>query len=163
MVIAFNSYVVKKIKLIKVIECLMWKVYQQLASQYSRISLEEERQLIAQAQGRSRKKKEELVLRHVNFVIYRIHKKAFPAYVRRFGDDIFSEAIFVLYDKINSYDLGYKDRQGNSKPVRFSSYIWKRIDGLILDAIKKEIQRESCQISPDWERHEQDITASIKN
>lgn len=138
----------------------MWKKYQELASRYPRFSLDEERQLIAKAKGRSKEKREELILRHVNFVIYRIHKKAYPAYVRRFGEDIFSEAIFVLYDKIETYDLAYKDRRGNLKPVRFSSYIWKRIDGLILDAIKKEIRRERRQFNPDWERYEQETPAS---
>jgi DNA-directed RNA polymerase specialized sigma subunit len=81
--------------------------------------------------------------------------------VARYGEDIFSEAIFILYDKIKTYDLEYKDRQGNLKQVRFSSYIWKRIDGLIIDSVKKEIKRERCQISPDWERYESEITASI--
>ena len=70
----------------------------------------------------------------------------------RFGEDILSEAIFILYDKITTYDLEYKDRQGNLKPVRFSSYIWKRIDGFIIDSVKKEIRRPRCQESPDWER-----------
>ncbi len=45
---------------------------------------------------------------------------------------------FVLYDKIKAYDLRYKDKYGNSKPVRFSSYIWKRVDGFIIDYLKKE-------------------------
>ena len=78
-------------------------------------------------------KAEEVVLRHVGFVIQRIHKKAFPSYLARYGEDILSDAIFILYDKIKTYDLEYKDRQGNLKSVRFSSYIWKRIDGFIID------------------------------
>ena len=114
----------------------MWEVYRQIAFKYPKISLEEERQLIAKAKKNS--KAEEVVLRHVGFVIRRIHKKAFPSYLARFGEDILSEAIFILYDKIKTYDLEYKDRQGNLKPVRFSSYIWKRIDGFIIDSLKKE-------------------------
>lgn len=132
----------------------MWKVYQRLASRYPRISLDEERGLIAQAKRRSKEKAEELVLRHISFVISRIHKKSFPSYVNRFGEDILSEAVFILYDKIKSYDLEYKDKQGNFKPVRFSSYIWKRIDGFIIDSVKKEIRRARSQESPDWERFE---------
>ena len=132
----------------------MWKVYQRLASQYPRISLEEERCLIAKAKRRSKEKAEELVLRHISFVISRIYKKSFPSYVNRFGEDILSEAVFILYDKIKSYDLEYKDKQGNLKPVRFSSYIWKRIDGFIIDSVKKEIRRVRSQESPDWERFE---------
>ncbi len=127
---------------------------------YSRISLEEERRLIAQAQKGSQEKSEELVLRHVGFVILRIHKKVFPVYIRRFGEDLLSQSILVLYDKIKSYDLKYKDKQGNPKPVRFVSYIWKRIDGFIIDSLKKEIEREKRQSSPDWERFEQEEDSS---
>lgn len=135
----------------------MWKTYQRIAFRYPRLSLDEERCLIAEAQRPSKEKTEELVLRHIGFIIYRIHKRAFPAYISRFGEDILSQAIFVLYDKISSYDLNYRDRHGNHKPVRFSSYIWKRIDGLIIDSLKKETKKERCQFSPDWERYEADV------
>ena len=138
----------------------MWEVYKRIAPRYPKISLDEERQLIAKAKGRFKKEREELVLRHVGFIIFRIYKKAFPAYINRFGEDIFSEAVFILYDKIKTYDLEYKDRHGNLKPVRFSSYIWKRIDGFIIDSIKKEIKKEQCEFSPDWERYKPETTAS---
>ena len=140
----------------------MWETYRQIAFKYPRISLEEERQLIAQAKSNSKAKAEEIVLRHVGFVIHRLHKKAFPSYLARYGEDILSEAIFILYDKIKTYDLEYKDRQGNLKPVRFSTYIWKRIDGFIIDSLKKETQRQQSHDSPDWERYEPEVaTASI--
>ncbi len=138
----------------------MWETYRQIAFKYPRISLEEERQLIAQAKGNCKAKAEEVVLRHVGFVIRRIHKKAFPSYLARYGEDILSEAIFILYDKIKTYDLEYKDRQGNLKPVRFSSYIWKRIDGFIIDSLKKETQRQQTHDSPDWERYEPEVAIS---
>ncbi|MBI3291967.1 MAG: hypothetical protein HYZ73_04070 [Elusimicrobia bacterium] len=130
----------------------MWEAYSSIRQRYSRISLQEERELIAHAQKGSQKKAEELVLRHIGFVIFRIHKKAFPAYVRRFGEDLLSQSILILYDKVKSYDLGYKDKGGHPKPVRFVSYIWKRIDGFIIDSLTKEIEREKQQESPDWER-----------
>lgn len=38
--------------------------------------------------------------------------------------------------------MRYRDRQGNLKPVRFVSYLWKRIDGHILDGVKRELERE---------------------
>ena len=38
--------------------------------------------------------------------------------------------------------MKYRDKHGNLKPVKFASYIWKRIDGFILDSLKKEIKRE---------------------
>lgn len=129
--------------------CSLW-----LVPKYSRISLGEERRLIAKAKKGSKKETDELVLRHLGFVIYRIHKKAFPSYIERFGEDIFSEAIFVLYDKIKTYNLRYRDKRGVFKPVRFSSYVWKRIDGFILDSLKKEIEREKRHTSPNWERYD---------
>jgi DNA-directed RNA polymerase specialized sigma subunit len=70
--------------------------------------------------------------------------------IDRFGEDILSEAVFILYDKIKSYDLRYRDKNGKLKPVKFSSYIWKRIDGFILDSLKKELKRDRCQASLDW-------------
>ena len=117
----------------------MFETYRHIIRKYPKISLYQERRLIKQAQGRSKVKKDELVLRHISFVIYRIYKITFPAYRARFGEDILSQAILILYNKIKTYDLRYKDKYGNSKPVRFSSYIWKRIDGFIIDYLKKEI------------------------
>ena len=119
----------------------MFEIYRHIIHKYPKLSLYQERRLIKQAQGRSKAKKDELVLRHVGFVIFRIYKITFPTYRTRFGEDILSQAILILYDKVNSYDLRYKDKHGNSKPVRFSSYIWKRVDGFIIDYLKKEISR----------------------
>ncbi|MEI7998642.1 MAG: hypothetical protein WCH62_03965 [Candidatus Omnitrophota bacterium] len=99
---------------------------------------------------------EELVLRHMGFVIFRIYKKVFPTYIDRFGEDILTEATLILYDKIKTYNLRYRDKAGNFKPVRFSSYVWKRIDGFILDFLKKELERERRQTSPDWGRFDPD-------
>jgi len=121
---------------------------------YPRISLLEERRLIAKAKKGSKKEIEELVLRHVGFVIFRIYKKTFPVYVERFGEEILSDATLILYDKIKTYNLRYRDRDGNFKPVRFVSYIWKRIDGFILDSLKAELKRESQQLSPEWDRYD---------
>ncbi len=123
-------------------------------TKYPRISLFEERRLIAKAKKGSKKEIEELVLRHIRFVVFRIYKKTFPVYVERFGEEILSEATFILYDKIKTYNLRYRDKDGNFKPVRFSSYVWKRIDGFILDFLKKELERERRQTSPNWERYE---------
>ena len=105
---------------------------------FPRISLLEERRLIAKAKKGSKKEIEELVLRHIGFVIFRIYKKTFPIYIERFGEEILSDATFILYEKIKTYNLRYRDKDGNFKPVRFSSYIWKRIDGFILDSLKEE-------------------------
>ena len=49
------------------------------------------------------------------------------------------ETILITYKKIESYNLDYRDKQGNPNPVKFVSYIWKRIDGFIIDSLKKEL------------------------
>ena len=141
----------------------MWKTYRSIIRQYPRISLQEERRLIRQAKKGSKSAADELVLRYIGFIIVRIHKRAFPAYVKRFGEDLLSQAIPILYAKIQTYNLRYYDHKGQFKPVRFSSYIWKRIDGLILDTLKKEIQSDKLDKQPDWERHEVDAETSINN
>ena len=127
----------------------MFEAYRHLRNKYPKISLYQERRLIKQAQEGSKAKKAELVERHIHFVIFRINKIVYPTYRERFGKDIFSEAIFILYDKIDTYDLMYKDKYGNQKPVRFSSYIWKRIDGFIIDYLMKELNRERQERSLD--------------
>jgi len=125
----------------------MWKIYKGISRRYSRLSLQEERSLIAKAKKGSKENAEELVLRHIEFVISRIYKKTVPEFRRRFGEDLLSEALFVLGDKIKSYNLRYKDKNGNPKPVRFISYVWKRIDGFIVDYLNEEIRKnmqEEC-------------------
>jgi DNA-directed RNA polymerase specialized sigma subunit len=114
------------------------------------LSLAEERRLIAKAKRGYKAETDELVLRYVAFIIFRIHKKAFPAHIARVGEDILAEAVFILYDKIKTYNLRYRDKNGALKPVRFSSYIWKRIDGFILDSLREELARERCETRLDW-------------
>ena len=137
----------------------MWAVYQHLIHHYPRISLQDERRLIRKAKKGSKEKTDELVLRHVGFVIFRIHKRTFPRYIQRFGEDILAQAIFLLYQKIKTYNLRYYDKGGNFKPVRFTSYIWKAVDGHILASLKKELEKERRHESLDWERfdHEDDL------
>ncbi len=101
----------------------MWELYRSTISQYPKIPLPEERRLIALAQKGSKKSAEEIVLRHIGFVIFRIHKRAFPEFLRRFGEDLLSNSIPVLHQKIKTYDLNYCDKHGNPKPVKFASYI----------------------------------------
>ncbi len=121
----------------------MWKGYAGIGRRYSKLSLSEERHLIQKAQRGSKKSREELVLRHVDFVIFRIHKVAFPALIQRFGEDLLEEAILIIYSKIKSYDLNYRDDKGRPNPVKFTSYIWKRIDGFIIDSLKKELNESN--------------------
>ncbi len=124
----------------------MWGAYGEIVRQYPRIPVEQERKLIALAKRGSRKSRDEIVLRHVGFVIFRLHRKVFPQHLRRHGPDLLSASIPVLYQKIKSYNLDYRDRSGNLRPVKFSSYIWKRIDGFIVDSIKKEVAQEGVEL-----------------
>jgi hypothetical protein len=68
--------------------------------------------LILKAQNGSKKSKDELVLRHIGFVIFRIYKRAFPRLVARYGEDLLAGAILIVYKKIESYDLDYRDKRG---------------------------------------------------
>ena len=120
--------------------------------EFPRLSLVEERRLIARAKRGCRRDIDELVCRHIGFVAFRIHRRAFRNFRERYGDDILSEIVFILYDKIRTYDLRYKDEQGNPRPVRFTSYIWKRVDGFILDFLRKVSDRERRRVTADWER-----------
>jgi len=118
----------------------MWKSYRNVVRQYPKLSLSEERHLISKAQKGSKKSKDEIILRHIGFLIFRIHKIVFPALIRRFGEDLLEEAILITYKKIKTYNLNYCDKKGNPNPVKFVSYIWKRIDGFIIDFLKKELK-----------------------
>ena len=122
----------------------MWKSYRNIVRQYPKLSLSEERHLISKAQKGSKKSKDEIILRHIGFLIFRIHKVTFPALIRRFGEDLLEEAILITCKKIKTYDLDYRDKKGNPNPVKFVSYIWKRIDGFIIDFLKKELNEPSC-------------------
>jgi len=125
----------------------MWKAYRHIIQGYPRISLSEERRLIQKAQNGSKKSKDELILRHISFLIFRIYKVAFHEFIQRFGEDLLEEAILIVYNKIESYNLDYCDKHGNPHPVKFVSYIWKRIDGFIVDYLKEEMK--SCVLYKD--------------
>lgn len=91
-------------------------------------------------------------MRHIGFVMFRIRRRVFHDLVRRFGEELLAEAIPVLYQKITTYNLNYCDRQGQPKPVRFVSYIWKRIDGFILDFLQHEMENDRLvreDVTPD--------------
>ena len=119
--------------------CFMWESYINISTRYLRISLSEERDIISEAQRGSKESKDKIVLFHINFLMFRIRRIVFPYLLQRFGDDLLAETILIAYSKIESYDLDYHDKYGNPKPVKFVSYIWKRIDGFIIDFLKKEL------------------------
>jgi len=48
----------------------MWKAYRNIIRRYPKISLREERRLIREAKRGGKKQTQELVLRHIEFVIF---------------------------------------------------------------------------------------------
>ncbi len=116
----------------------MWKSYHYIASRYPKLTLDEEGCLILDAQNGSKQSKDELILRHVSFLVFRINTKLFPDIFKRYGEDILGEVILHAYEKINTYDLNHCDKQGNPLPVQFTTYIWKDIDWFIIKSLKKE-------------------------
>jgi len=124
----------------------MWKAYNDAIRRYPKIPLSEERRLILKAQKGSKKSKDELVIRHIGFLIFRIRKIVFPHLIQRFGEDLLTEAILIVYTKIESYDLDYRNKRGEPHPVKFVSYIWKRIDGFIIDYLKEEMGKKQASL-----------------
>ncbi|MEI7482174.1 MAG: hypothetical protein WCK75_07480 [Elusimicrobiota bacterium] len=106
--------------------------------------------MIATAQAGRKTARDELVLRHIGFLMWCLRTKVFRWHLERHGDDLLSAAILTLYQKIRTYDLNYRDRGGVLRPVRFISYVWKRIDGLALDHLKRESR---SGVSFDEARH----------
>jgi len=139
----------------------MWEAYCEVIQRYPRLAFEEERRLIASAQTGAKESADELVLRHISFVMWRLRKKVFRRHLERHGEDMLSAAIPVLYQKVKTYDLNYRDKEGSLKPVRFSSYIWKRIDGLAIDYLKREAEtggvefNDECLGGYGWSRSEE--------
>lgn len=122
----------------------MWDGYHEVIRKYPPISLQAERKLIALAQEGHQESRDELLLRHVGFIIFRLHRKIFRReHLRRYGEDLLSETIPLLLGKIDSYDLEYRDPSGSPKPVRFVSYIRKRVDGNIIDSLKKQLSDDA--------------------
>ena len=99
----------------------MWEKYSELAWRYPKLAFDAERRMIARAQSGAKRSRDELVLRHIGFIMWRLRVKIFPQYLKRYGEDILSVAILTLYQKIQTYNLNYRDRRGKRKPVRFTS------------------------------------------
>lgn len=129
----------------------MLKLYRDIIKQYPSVPPEQERRLIEEAQSGSKKSKDEIVYRHLKFLTGRIRRKVFPSLLKKFEDDLLAEVILILYSKVDSYDLGYCDQHGQPKPVKFTSYVWKRVDGFIIDFLKREIQASGSELRTEAE------------
>ncbi len=51
----------------------------------------------------------------------------------------------------------YYDKEGDFRPVRFVSYIWKFIDGLILASLRKELRHEKQRVTGFRDGEEYDM------
>jgi len=124
----------------------MWMQYAKISARFPKLSLAEERCLIARAKKGSTQSAEEVVLRHIGFVVFRLHRRGFPSFIRKYGEDVVAASVPLLYEKMKTYNLRYRDSRGDFKPVRFRTYIWKRIDGFIVDSLKLEMRREKLEV-----------------
>ena len=111
-----------------------------------KLTLPEERRRIALAKKGSIENANEIILNHLDFVLFRIRRKVIPPILKRYEQDLLSDSIPILYRQIENYKLRYRDSKGNIKRVRFTSYIWKRIDGFITDSIKRALVRERIEL-----------------
>jgi hypothetical protein len=98
---------------------LMWEAYQEVVRKYPRLPLEEERRLIALAQAGRKESSDELVLRHLGFLMWRLRRRVFRPHLERHGEDLLSAAIPVLYEKVGTYNLDYLKREGRAGGVPY--------------------------------------------
>lgn len=137
----------------------MWKTYQYIARRYPTwLTRDEAGRLILEAQNGSKQSKDELILRHIGFLIFKVRTKLFPGVLKRYGEDMLAEVILHAYEKINTYDLNYCDKQGNPLPVKFTTYIWKDIDWFIIKSLKREfgLNKTHKEYSKNEELYEED-------
>ena len=83
-----------------------------------------------------------LLTQTCNYISNKLHKCVMSSfYLTELSHELtnFPRFSFVVAVKFNHI---YRNK--------FSSYIWKRIDGLILDSLKEELAKERRQVSFDW-------------
>ena len=80
----------------------MFETYRNNILKYQKLSLDEERHLIAQAKRGDKGKADELILRHIGFVIFRINKIIFPIYRDRFSADPDRSNDAFIYEALNN-------------------------------------------------------------
>jgi hypothetical protein len=134
----------------------MWKTYLWMSYRYPKISLNEERQIIAQAMGALERKEKNL--------FFAMSALSFFGFIRRYSHltwRVMGRIFFprrYLFCMIKSKPMTWNVRINRAILNLFIFFcIWKRIDGLIIDSVKKEIKRERCKISLDWERYGSEV------
>jgi hypothetical protein len=115
----------------------MFELYQDIITRCERLSLDQERDLIARAQNGSSDAKQELLLCQIGFFLYRINTVLYPVLVKQYGEDILQECLLLASEKIYTYNLRYKNKDGKPQQVYFRSYLWKAVTGIIIRTTKR--------------------------
>lgn len=111
--------------------------YKKTAAKYTQLPIGEERRLIRLAKKGDIPARKTLLLHLMGFFIYRIETTLFPLVRREYGEDILQECFIFAAAKIKSYRPRYKDKNGVFKKIKFSTYLWKGVTGLMFTHIKK--------------------------
>jgi hypothetical protein len=114
----------------------MFKQYRQIIKQYPKLPLHHERKLIRLAKKGNSPALQTLLLHQVGYFVFRIRTALYPSVVREFGEDILQECLLWTPQKIRSYNLRYRNREGIFQPVLLRSYIWKGITGVIFQYVR---------------------------
>ena len=112
----------------------LFKLHRKTSKKYS---LKEERKLIALAKKGNKAAKEEVLMSHISYFLFRINTVLYPKLAKRYGEDILQECLLFASEKIYTYNLRYKNKQGKRLNVYFRSYIWKGVTGIIIRSIDK--------------------------
>ena len=104
----------------------MFELYREVISQYKKLPLKQERQLIGLAQKGIVEAQSKLLLHLIGFFEIRIKTTAFPSLIQLYGEDLMQECV----------------KSGKLQPLHLSTYIWKSITGLIY-AYRKN-RKEIC-------------------
>jgi hypothetical protein len=106
--------------------------------QYAKLPLKEERKLISFAKNGDSSARQKLLLHQTGFFLFRIHTTLYYSIIKRYGEDIFQDCMLFALEKIQSYRLRFKNKDGVFTPVHFSTYLWKGVTGVMMNAIKRE-------------------------
>jgi len=109
----------------------LFKLYQGLINQHTKLPLKQERELIVLAKKGIVEAQNELLLHLIGFFAIRIKFTAFPSLIEQHGEDLIQECLVLAIKKIATYNLEYRNKTGELQPLHLSTYMWKSVTGLI--------------------------------
>ena len=110
---------------------IMFKLYQGIIDEYKKLPLRQERKLIILAKKGVIEARDELLLHLMGFFVIRIQALAFPSIIKSYGDDLIQQCLILATEKIETYNLKYRNKTGELQPLHLSTYMWKNVTGLI--------------------------------